>query len=244
MTGCVAKADGKYTRYNASKGVVLATGDFSQDKDMVAKYCPIALPFGNGGVYDGSGLKLALWIGAAWQKYTPNAPMLATMGDEVLPCRWWAEGALTTFPGLLVNNKGVRYSNENCTYGYMPYPQRVQPDGCAFLIWDANWVDASAPWQGDRIGGEARDTEEVKAAIEALFDPNTDWTTTDEYAGFDATMAETAVKARCPGGAGGRAGAAARGVPRPGWSARTRSPATTGPRRRVPTRTSASFGRE
>ena len=38
---------------------------------MVAKYCPIALPFGNGGVYDGSGLKLALWIGAAWQKYTP-----------------------------------------------------------------------------------------------------------------------------------------------------------------------------
>ena len=28
-----------------------------------------------------------------------------------------------------------------------------------------------------------------------LFDPNTDWTTTDEYAGFDATMAETAVKA-------------------------------------------------
>lgn len=195
VTGCVAKADGKYTRYNASKGVVLATGDFSQDKDMVAKYCPIALPFGNGGVYDGSGLKLALWIGAAWQKYTPNAPMLATMGDEVLPCRWWAEGALTTFPGLLVNNKGVRYSNENCTYGYMPYPQRVQPDGCAFLIWDADWVEASAPWQGDRIGGAPRDTQEVKDAIEMLFDPNTDWTTTDEYAGFDATMAETAVKA-------------------------------------------------
>ena len=168
VTGCVAEGENGLVRYVASKSVVLATGDFSQDRDMVAKYCPIALPFGNGGVYDGSGLKLALWIGAAWQKYTPNAPMLATMGDEVLPCRWWAEGALTTFPGLLVNNKGVRYSNENCTYGYMPYPQRVQPDGCAFLIWDANWVDASAPWQGDRIGGEPRDTQEVKDAIEML----------------------------------------------------------------------------
>ena len=121
--------------------------------------------------------------------------MLATMGDEVLPCRWWAEGALTTFPGLLVNKKGVRYSNENCTYGYMPYPQRVQPDGCAFLIWDENWVQDSAPWQSDRVGGEPRDTQEVYDAIQALFDPNTDWTTTDEYAGFDATMAETAVKA-------------------------------------------------
>ena len=96
VTGCVAEGENGLVRYVASKGVVLATGDFSQDRDMVAKYCPIALPFGNGGVYDGSGLKLALWIGAAWQKYTPNAPMLATMGDEVLPCRWWAEGALTT----------------------------------------------------------------------------------------------------------------------------------------------------
>ena len=195
VTGCVAQQDGRYIRYNASKGVVLATGDFSRDKDMVAKYCPIALPFGWGGVYDGSGLKMAMWIGAAWQKYTPNAPMLATMGDEVLPCRWWAEGALTTFPGLLVNKKGRRYSNENCTYGYMPYPQRVQPEGCAFLIWDDNWVYASAPWKGDRLGGEDRDTQEVYDAIAVLFDPNTDWTTTDEYAGFDATMAANAVKA-------------------------------------------------
>ncbi|MDR1014649.1 MAG: FAD-dependent oxidoreductase [Coriobacteriales bacterium] len=195
VTGCVVRQEGEYVRYTASKGVVLATGDFSQDRDMVAKYCPIALPFGNGGVYDGSGLKMALWIGAAWQKYTPNAPMLATMGDEVLPCRWWAEGALTTFPGLLVNNKGLRYSNENCTYGYMPYPQRVQPDGCAYLVWDDAWVAASAPWQGDRVGGDARDTQEVYDAMAALFDPDTDWTTTDEYAGFDATMAETAVKA-------------------------------------------------
>ena len=52
VTGCVAKHDGEYTRYKATKGVVLATGDFSQDKDMVAKYCPMALPFGYGGVYD------------------------------------------------------------------------------------------------------------------------------------------------------------------------------------------------
>ena len=195
VTGCVAKRDGRYVRYNASKGVVLATGDFSRDKDMVAKYCPMALPFGWGGVYDGSGLKMAMWIGAAWQKYTPNAPMLATMGDEVLPCRWWAEGALTTFPGLLVNKKGVRYSNENCTYGYMPYPQRVQPDGCAFLIWDDNWVYASAPWKGDRVGGPDRDTQEVYDSIAVLFDKDVDWTTTDEYAGFDATMAANAVKA-------------------------------------------------
>ncbi len=50
VTGCVAEGENGLVRYVASKGVVLATGDFSQDRDMVAKYCPIALPFGNGGV--------------------------------------------------------------------------------------------------------------------------------------------------------------------------------------------------
>ena len=45
VTGCVAKRDGEYTRYKATKGrIVLATGDFSQDKDMVAKYCPWRCP--------------------------------------------------------------------------------------------------------------------------------------------------------------------------------------------------------
>ena len=85
VTGCVAKRDGEYTRYKATKGVVLATGDFSQDKDMVAKYCPMALPFGYGGVYDGSGLKLALWIGASWQKYTPKPPCWPRWATKCCP---------------------------------------------------------------------------------------------------------------------------------------------------------------
>ena len=41
----------------------------------------------------------------------------------------------------------------------------MQPDGCAFLIWDENWVQDSAPWQSDRVGGEPRDTQEVYDAI-------------------------------------------------------------------------------
>ena len=53
----------------------------------------------------------------------------------------------------------------------------------------------SAPWQGDRIGGEDRDVQEVYDSIAMLFDPDVDWTTTEECAGFDATMAANAVKA-------------------------------------------------
>lgn len=185
---------GDYVRYIGRKGVVLATSDFSRDRDMVAKYCPMALPYGLGGVYEGEGHKMALWIGAAWQKFTPNAPMIVSMGDAVLPARWWAEGAGTTFPGLLVNAKGLRYCDEDSLYGYAPWPQKVQPDGYSFLIWDDNWVFASAPWQGDAIGAPDRDTQWVYDQMASLFDSDAASKATDEYAGFNASMG-VAVKA-------------------------------------------------
>ena len=87
------KADGTFVQYNASKGVVLATGDFSRDKDMMAKYCPWCVelidwennqdydydfglhPNEPLGIFHGDGHKMGLWVGAAWQKVYPNAPM-------------------------------------------------------------------------------------------------------------------------------------------------------------------------
>ncbi len=192
VVAVVAKSpDGAYVRYAGTKGIILATGDFSRDRDMVAKYCPIALQYGNGGVYDGSGHKMALWAGAAWQKYTPNAAMICSMGDEVLPCRWWASGAGTAFPGLLVNAKGQRYCDENSLYGYSAYPQNVQPGKCSFLVWDDQWVYDSAPWVGDYIGSEDRDVQEVYDAIQTLFNSDAAGQATAEYAGFDANMGLT-----------------------------------------------------
>lgn len=188
VVAAIAKRDGKYIRYRGAKGVVLATGDFSMDKDMVAKYCPIALPYGLGGVFDGSGHKMGLWAGAAWQKYTPNAPMIVTMGDEVLPCRWWADGAGTTFPGLLVNAKGLRYADEDSLYGYACWPQKAQPGGYSFLIWDDEWVEKSAPWVGDHIGAPDRDTQEVYDQIKSIFTSDAGSEATEEYAGFNASM--------------------------------------------------------
>ena len=84
------REDGTYARYEASKAVVLATGDFSKDRDMMAKYAPWAyelfkdkLVFGEdkvdydvgmnfSGLMPGTGHKMGLWIGAAWQRVFPN----------------------------------------------------------------------------------------------------------------------------------------------------------------------------
>ena len=44
VDGVIAQNEqGEYVLYKASKAVVLATGDFSRDRDMLAKYCPQAI---------------------------------------------------------------------------------------------------------------------------------------------------------------------------------------------------------
>ena len=86
VTAVIAQAeDGSYTKYVGTKAIVLATGDFSKDREMMAKYCPAALPLLDdtgdqgydtalkiGGLYPGDGQKMGLWIGAAWQKAFPE----------------------------------------------------------------------------------------------------------------------------------------------------------------------------
>jgi succinate dehydrogenase/fumarate reductase flavoprotein subunit len=39
-----SNSEGKYIKYVGSKAIVLATGDFTKDKEMVSKYCPEVLP--------------------------------------------------------------------------------------------------------------------------------------------------------------------------------------------------------
>lgn len=79
--------EGAYVKYVGRKAIVMATGDFSGDKEMMEKYCPWCCDLLNpdweldydagfqfGGLYPGDGQKMGLWVGAAWQKAWPNAP--------------------------------------------------------------------------------------------------------------------------------------------------------------------------
>ena len=81
-------ADGAYTKYVGTKAVIMATGDFSHDKDMMERYCPQAVELCDfttdinydqgiwmGGLMPGDGHKMELWVGGAWQK-EPNNIML------------------------------------------------------------------------------------------------------------------------------------------------------------------------
>ena len=81
--------DDGYCIYEGRKAVILATGDF-KDEEMVERYCPWVLPLvkAGAGIYRGDGHMMGLWIGAAWQKTEPNAPiLLGGVGPATQPYR-------------------------------------------------------------------------------------------------------------------------------------------------------------
>lgn len=149
VTGIVCeREDGSFAQYNGTRAVVLATGDFSSNRDMMAKYAPQALDmvadevydtvdydkeFVFGGLFPGDGQRMGLWVGAAWQKTFPCAPMGATINAGTTP------NAYQNFWGLLVNRDGQRFMNEYCSNILGGRAQTLQPGGESFALWDVNY---------------------------------------------------------------------------------------------------------
>ncbi len=150
VSAVIAKtSENSYCLYEGTKAVVLATGDF-KDEEMVEKYCPWMLPLvkSGGGIYSGDGHKMGLWVGAAWQKTEPNAPMIwGGVGPGTQPYR--------AFTGLVVNKNSVRYANEDSIVSFASTAQMRQPASTVFAIWDFGYAERAAPWTpiGTYYGG-------------------------------------------------------------------------------------------
>ena len=152
-------ADGRYIKYEATKAIVLATGDFSKDPDMMAYYCPFAwkqfkdmflsnteidydVEMGYTGLMPGAGQKMGLWIGAAWQKAIPNAPMING------GCGGPNHRVIDSFSGINLASDGKRYHNENTNFAFGAYDLLYLPDQTAYAIWDVNYAYTREQWEG------------------------------------------------------------------------------------------------
>jgi hypothetical protein len=157
---CERLEDGKKIKFTGTKALILATGDFSRDRDMMAKYAPWAyehfkdiLKFEEGpaydkgldfagmdGLMDGHGQKMGLWVGAAWQKVFPNAAMIniATSGPT--------HATIDNFWGCNLNLNGKRYQNENTNFGFGAYSKLNQPGGISYGVWDATYAETEEEW--------------------------------------------------------------------------------------------------
>ena len=110
VTGLIAKNDGGYVQFNARKGIILCTGDYGMDDEMLEKYCPwvLGLPKLMLDTMTGDGLKMGLWVGAAVEE-APHCAMLhfnSTNEEPVIHYR--PVGMMNRALFLYVNKLGER----------------------------------------------------------------------------------------------------------------------------------------
>lgn len=147
VVGAIAKDEkGDFIRIKAAKGVILCTGGYGGNPDMMRALQPHTVPLfskSSAGTTFGDGIKSALWAGAAMD--TVHTSMLFDRcalkpGDVSGP---GVEGAmfwLGSQPFLKVNLRGERFANESGPYDYILHSASTQPGNCYCTIFDADFA--------------------------------------------------------------------------------------------------------
>jgi fumarate reductase flavoprotein subunit len=141
VTGVIARnARGDYVQFAARKAVVLCTGDYGNDPEMVKHYLRPAVQdlkvVYEPAVNTGDGHKMALLIGAD----IDDTPHCAMIWDFAIFSHTGLFN-LARQPWLYVNTDGERFMNEDLPYGYECNQILRQPGGFAYAIWDAKYDD-------------------------------------------------------------------------------------------------------
>ena len=152
VTGCIAQnAEGKYVRYNAKKGVVVATGGYAQNFKMLEALQPWNLHVtGRTGAMPGArgdGIKACLWVGAKMDETHSllKFDRCALRPDQNPGVKTIQSGDSGFFwmgsqPWLKVNAYGKRFMNESGTYENILHADEFQKGHCHYTLFDSNWV--------------------------------------------------------------------------------------------------------
>jgi fumarate reductase flavoprotein subunit len=153
VTGVIAAtSEGDYKQFNVNKGVIVCTGGYSCDPEMLKAYIGFRGQRILGSLYTpplatGDGIKMGLWVGAAMDE-PPHCPMLFDIGivDQKEPLPGIVK--LVRQPWLNVNTLGERFVNEDQWYGYTSNADQLQPGGMKWVVWDDKWEDEVGRFQG------------------------------------------------------------------------------------------------
>ena len=146
VTGVIAKnKEGEYIRFQAKKGVILCSGDYGHDKDMVHNNMPAAEKVQKNlypnSFNTGDGQKMGIRVGAGMDE-GPHAPMLfdnALLDPEGNP--GGRMDAIPRQPWLAVNHNGERYANEDLPFAYISNQVRQQIGLTRWTIFDSKWEE-------------------------------------------------------------------------------------------------------
>lgn len=146
VTGAYAKTGDGYVLFNASKGVILATGGYEANPDLLAELNPDSAAIGGVSMTqagcEGDGIKAGIWAGG--------------MKDEIPTLMTFARAAVAPDaelgypyqgmtcwigdqPFLKVNLDGARVCCETAPYDYPLHVAALQPEYKLASIWDSDY---------------------------------------------------------------------------------------------------------
>lgn len=136
----------KYIKVTA-QSVILATGDYLANEEMMKFYAPqcvengikiLSLDMDSNGKYTnvGDGHKMGVWAGAAIEQW--HAPMIHHMGGGAGPD---GRGVIGNNGYLWLNLQGKRFMNEDLPGQQLENQVELQPERKAYQFFDANWPE-------------------------------------------------------------------------------------------------------
>ena len=151
-------ATGEYIKCNAAKGVILSTGDYSQNTKMLKHFCPeviennIQCLFTNVDVEgnftnQGDGIQLGMWAGAQVQQ--SHAPMIHHMGGGADLA---GVGVMGNAGFLNLDLNGKRFMNEDLPGQQLENQIELQKNRESWQIFDSNWPE-QLPYMPAAHGG-------------------------------------------------------------------------------------------
>ena len=157
VIGLMAEVKGETKSFKAKKAVILASGGFGRNKEMIAEYAPDmveALPIMALG-HQGDGLRMGLDVRAATKDIGvavgPSFPVCNETHSNALMAPWYG--------GVMVNVNGNRFYDESCSEGYfgaLTGAGMKQPGGVYWAVYDNNVLENI---KGNAEKAQVKDTE-------------------------------------------------------------------------------------
>lgn len=146
ITGVICEGEKGYMQFNASKGVVLATGDYQNDEEMVSYYLPdVSMLDKKQMNKTGDGHKMAMWVGGQME---PIGHTKMVHDFDATP--------MFNEPFLCVDLEGNRFCNEAIDMSLKNnFILRNSHPGHYCQIFDSTYVDQVKEWGGRPTDPEA-----------------------------------------------------------------------------------------
>ncbi|WP_111831973.1 FAD-dependent oxidoreductase [Actinomadura madurae] len=153
VAGVVARAFSERVAYRARRGVVLTSGGFVDDEEMLTDHAPVLLGHDkvSDGTSDGSGIRMAAALGAATRRMATVE--IALTANPAVVCR-----------GMLVDGLGRRFINEDVYPGLFSHRAVQHQPGPYWAIIDEAGYDEIA--EADMWGVHPKHAAETIAELE------------------------------------------------------------------------------